>query len=330
MAFRKSVGEKPGEGRIIRELLAGKRKAHRLEKDSFGSEANPVELSAGIRRKYLESKYHSPLRHISLTQMDYEDAGQKNIENMIGTVQVPLSYIEILIDGEHAKRGRHHVVYFATTEGKLVAGASRGASAVNAGGGVRTRILNEGMTRSDIIEVSGIKDAMKIAEFASSSEGTAFLKKEFESHSGHCEFLGVEPFATGRLLFLRYKARTMAAMGMNIITISSTATTLELIRRMAKKGVRCRLVSESGNLDSDKKPAMVNIIRGRGVSIVAEATVPRATVKRVLNTTPEKIVGINYMKNYVGSGLAGSLHTTPTSQTRSPPPSSPTGRTSRR
>jgi hydroxymethylglutaryl-CoA reductase (NADPH) len=99
----------------------------------------------------------------------------------------------------------------------------------------------------------------------------------------------------------------MAAMGMNIITISSTATTLELIRRMTRKGVWCRLASESGNLDSDKKPAMVNIIRGRGVSVVAEVTVPKAIVKRVLNTTPEKIVEINYMKNYVGSGLAGSL-----------------------
>ena len=76
---------------------------------------------------------------------------------------------------------------------------------------------------------------------------------------------------------------------------------------MRKKGIWCRLASESGNLDSDKKPAMVNVIKGRGVSVVAEAVIPRAAVKRVLNTTPEKVIGVNYMKNYVGSGLAGSL-----------------------
>jgi hydroxymethylglutaryl-CoA reductase (NADPH) len=298
--------EKNIDDPLLGELLSGRKKAHNLEKDIFSGADNPAELAAGARRKYLEAKYQSPLRHISHTSIDYEDAGKRNIENIIGAVQVPLSYVELEIDGQYAKKGTTHVVYMATTEGKLVAGASRGAAAVNSGG-VRTRILNEGMTRSDIVETRGIEDSVRISEFIKSESGIELIRSTFDENSKHCKFSKVETFATGRLLFIRYAAKTKAAMGMNMVTISSTATTRKIVNIMAKKGVWCRFASESGNLDSDKKPSMVNVLMGRGISVVAETVVPRDVVRSVLKSDPERIVAINYAKNYVGSGLAGSI-----------------------
>ncbi|MGA3020590.1 MAG: hydroxymethylglutaryl-CoA reductase [Candidatus Micrarchaeales archaeon] len=290
----------------VERLLRGEQKAHTLETDAFQNSKNPVESAAEIRRKYLERKYGSELCNIASTIINYEDADQRNVENMIGGVQLPLSYVEAWIDGEYAKKDKQHVIYLATTEGRLVAGITRGIAAINESGGARTRIIKEGMTRSDIIETGGIDDSMKIIEFAKSEEGRLFLKSTFEGTSRHCEFVSFEPTTTGRLLFPLYRAKSKAALGMNMITIASTTTTQKLVERMNGEGIKCRLTSESGNME-DKKQSMMNVIKGRGISIVAEATIPKEVVRRILKAEPEDIVNINYSKNYVGSSLAGSI-----------------------
>ena len=68
-----------------------------------------------------------------------------------------------------------------------------------------------------------------------------------------------------------------------------------------------QLVSLSGNMCTDKKPAAINWIEGRGKSIVVEALLPAKIVNKVLKTTVEAIVDVNKQKNLVGSAMAGSI-----------------------
>jgi hydroxymethylglutaryl-CoA reductase (NADPH) len=63
----------------------------------------------------------------------------------------------------------------------------------------------------------------------------------------------------------------------------------------------------SGNYCTDKKPAAINWIDGRGKSVVAEAVVPGKIVTTVLKTTVEALVNLNIKKNLVGSAMAGSV-----------------------
>lgn len=63
----------------------------------------------------------------------------------------------------------------------------------------------------------------------------------------------------------------------------------------------------SGNYCTDKKPAAINWIEGRGKSIVAEAVVPGKIVKTVLKTTVDALCNLNTKKNLVGSAMAGSV-----------------------
>lgn len=62
-----------------------------------------------------------------------------------------------------------------------------------------------------------------------------------------------------------------------------------------------------GNYCSDKKPAAVNWIEGRGKSVVCEATIKRDVVESVLKTTVQKLVELNIIKNLAGSAVAGAL-----------------------
>lgn len=63
----------------------------------------------------------------------------------------------------------------------------------------------------------------------------------------------------------------------------------------------------TGNFCSDKKPAAVNWIEGRGKSVVCEAIIREEVVKNVLKTNVAALVELNMLKNLAGSALAGAL-----------------------
>lgn len=63
----------------------------------------------------------------------------------------------------------------------------------------------------------------------------------------------------------------------------------------------------AGNFCSDKKPAAVNWIEGRGKSVVCEAVIIGEVVTKILKTTVPAIVELNMLKNLTGSAIAGAL-----------------------
>ena len=67
------------------------------------------------------------------------------------------------------------------------------------------------------------------------------------------------------------------------------------------------IISISWNFCTDKKPAAVNLILGRGKSVVAEAIVPANTVRTVLKSSVDEMVQLNIEKNLIGSAIAGSI-----------------------
>ena len=83
------------------------------------------------------------------------------------------------------------------------------------------------------------------------------------------------------------------------------------------------IISLSGNFCTDKKPAAVNWVEGRGKSVVAEvrsrpslhlqitntfqAIVPAHIVSSVLKTSTSALVDLNISKNLIGSSMAGSI-----------------------
>ena len=68
-----------------------------------------------------------------------------------------------------------------------------------------------------------------------------------------------------------------------------------------------QIISVSGNYCTDKKPAAINWIEGRGKSVISEATIPGSVVQAVLKTTVAAMVELNISKNLVGSAMAGAV-----------------------
>lgn len=221
---------------------------------------------------------------------------EKNVENMIGCTQVPLGFIGPLkVNGDHAQGD--FLVPMATTEGALLASVNRGASIITASGGAEAIIIKDEMIRAPVFRTSGVRQAKLVADWV--CEHFDEVKKAAESTTSHGKLLKVHAFASGRSLFLRFYYDTGDAMGMNMCTIATEAAS-----RLIEEKAGIKLISVSGNMCVDKKPAAINFIEGRGKMVLADVRIPAELVKDKLHTTPEAMVETCYRKNLVGSSMA--------------------------
>jgi len=250
------------------------------------------------RRKAVEKFTRTNLENISKFCFDSELAS-KNIENMIGATQIPLGFAgPVVINGDHAKG--EFIVPLATTEGALVASIARGMSVINEGGGARVKVYQDGMTRAPVFRTEGIDHCMKVMEWIDSNMG--LLSSIVDTTTNHGKLTSVESFPAGRNLFIRFTFGTGDAMGMNMATIAT-----EAICKAIEDGTGAVMVSVSGNLCSDKKAAAINMIKGRGKSVIAETLIPEDVVEKRLRASTHSIVETSIRKNLVGSSLSGTL-----------------------
>ncbi|KAF9564493.1 hypothetical protein CPC08DRAFT_748352 [Agrocybe pediades] len=235
---------------------------------------------------------------VPLTNYDYSKVLGACCENVVGYIPLPLG-----IAGPLNVDGQLYPIPMATAEGTLVASASRGCKALNAGGGVTTVLTQDGMTRGPAIDFPSISQAAHAKMWIDSGEGYDILKEAFESTSRFAKLKSLKTAMAGRTLFVRFATATGDAMGMNMIS-KGTEKALEV---MGKYYPAMVVLALSGNYCTDKKPAAINWIEGRGKSVVAEAVIPGKVVKDVLKTTVAALVNLNTKKNLIGSAMAGSI-----------------------
>ena len=283
------------EKEIIEKLLNGEMKLHQIEKYTEN-----IDESVDIRRKFAEAVSKTNLDHLSNYSLSMEEAVKRNIENPIGTVQIPVGIAGPLeVHGEHAE-GDYYVP-LATSEGALVASVNRGFSVIKTAGGATARIIDDKMTRAPVIKTESVTEALKLKEWIRKHFND--LKEAAESTTRHGKLVKIDPVVVvGKYVYPRFVYTTGDSMGMNMVTIA-TDTALEILMNETSAHV----IALSGNLCVDKKPSALNLTEGRGKTIVAEISIPREVVEKKLKTTPEAIVEVNISKNLIGSAIAGSM-----------------------
>jgi hydroxymethylglutaryl-CoA reductase (NADPH) len=276
-----------------------------------------AETAAATRRLVVERETGTDLGAVADYTFDAA-AANANVENMLGAAQVPMGVAGpvpvntgaagnsgdetggTVAGGEGGSAVGEYYLPMATTEGALVASVNRGLAAIRAAGGATARVTDAGMTRAPVFRVSGVADAERVVEWV--GENHDQLTAAAESTTSHGELLDVDPFVVGDSVFLRFVYDTKDAMGMNMATIA-TREAADIVETETP----AELVALSGNLCSDKKPAAVNAVEGRGRTVTADVVLPREYVEQTLKTTPAAMVEGNTRKNLVGSAKAASL-----------------------
>ncbi|KAJ7695427.1 hydroxymethylglutaryl-coenzyme A reductase-domain-containing protein [Mycena rosella] len=285
-------------------LLAqtGKIAGYALEKVlAPAQEAAGLERAVRVRRALISRASLTQTLETSdvpFERYDYAKVLGACCENVVGYIPIPFG-----IAGPLNIDGVPFHIPMATAEGTLVASTSRGCKALNAGGGVTTVLTQDAMTRGPAIDFPSIVEAARAKAWIASPVGHGALKAAFEGTSRFARLTGLKTAMAGRTLFVRFATATGDAMGMNMIS-KGTEKALEVMQAEFPEMI---VLALSGNYCTDKKPAAMNWIEGRGKSVVAEAVIPGRVVKSVLKTTVEALCNLNIKKNLVGSAMAGSI-----------------------
>jgi hydroxymethylglutaryl-CoA reductase (NADPH) len=280
---------------VILLVQKGKMASYALEKV-----LGDLERAVSIRRALISRASMTQTLETSLLPLHnyhYDKVMGACCENVIGYMPIPVGVAGPMnIDGDMIH------IPMATTEGCLIASTARGCKAINAGGGATTILTADGMTRGPCVEFPSIIGAGACKRFIE-EEGSEIIKAAFNSTSRFARLRKLKVALAGKLVFIRFSTTTGDAMGMNMISKGCE----KALSVLAEHFPEMQIISLSGNYCTDKKPAAINWIEGRGKSVVAEAVIPGAVVEKVLKTSVSALVELNISKNLIGSAMAGSV-----------------------
>ncbi|KAK9065159.1 hypothetical protein SSX86_016542 [Deinandra increscens subsp. villosa] len=255
---------------VIRDVVSGKTPSYSLE-----SKLGDCKHAAFVRRVALERITGKSLEGLPLDGFDYESILGQCCEMPVGYVQIPVG-----IAGPMLLDGKEFMVPMATTEGCLVASTNRGCKAIYVSGGATSVLLKDGMTRAPVVRFGSAKRAAELKFFLE-------------------EPLNFETFAS-----VFNKSSRFGGSNESNVQLQGKIFTQDYLQLDFPD---MDILGISGNYCSDKKPAAVNWIEGRGKSVVCEAIISEQVVKKVLKTTVASLVELNMLKNLAGSAMAGAL-----------------------
>nr|P48021.1 RecName: Full=3-hydroxy-3-methylglutaryl-coenzyme A reductase; Short=HMG-CoA reductase [Camptotheca acuminata]AAA33040.1 3-hydroxy-3-methylglutaryl coA reductase [Camptotheca acuminata] len=278
---------------IIKSVVEGTTPSYALE-----SKLGDSHRAAAIRREALQRMTKKSLAGLPLDGFDYDSILGQCCEMPVGYVQIPVG-----IAGPLLLDGREYSVPMATTEGCLVASTNRGCKAIFACGGATSVLLRDAMTRAPVVRFGSAKRAADLKFFLENPLNFETLAAVFNSSSRFGKLQNIKCAIAGKNLYMRYSCSTGDAMGMNMIS-KGVQNVLDFLQDDFPD---MDVIGISGNYCSDKKPAAVNWIEGRGKSVVCEAVIKEEVVKKVLKTNVASLVELNMLKNLTGSAMAGAL-----------------------
>ncbi|KAL3035509.1 hypothetical protein AAZX31_02G256300 [Glycine max] len=278
---------------IVNSVVEGVTPSYALE-----SRLGDCGRAAAIRRGALQRLTGRSLEGLPLEGFDYDSILGQCCEMPVGYVQIPVGVAgPLLLDGFE------YTVPMATTEGCLVASTNRGCKAIYASGGASSVVLRDCMSRAPVVRFSTAKRAAQLKFFLEDPLNFDTLSLVFNRSSRFARLQGIQCAMAGKNAYLRFTCSTGDAMGMNMVS-KGVQNVLDFLQNDFPD---MDVIGISGNYCSDKKPAAVNWIEGRGKSVVCEAIIKEEVVQKVLKTNVSALVELNMLKNLAGSAVAGAL-----------------------
>lgn len=298
---------------IIWEISYLLRKMPALETEVFYNESTLPKVPArGLyteearqdRLDFVREHTTAKLQEVSKITLDPRKL-VSNIEALIGTVEIPVGVAGPLhIKGNHA--GGLFYAPFATSEGALVASATRGATALSRSGGVTTRVLGQCMMRVPAFTFDNMNNALFFAEWV--KDHFRDLAEEVTKYSNYATLVKVDPHVMGRSVHVHFIYQTGDAAGQNMTTTCTWQACKWIMKSIKRfEGLRIENFLIEANLSNDKKVTYQTFLKGRGIRVIAECLLTAESCEKILKVSPKQLVTAyqNFVMGSIGAGMVG-------------------------
>jgi hydroxymethylglutaryl-CoA reductase (NADPH) len=225
---------------------------------------------------------------------------ERNVENFIGTVKVPVGIAGPLrVNGGHA-RGDYYLP-LATTEAALVASYSRGAQVITKAGGCTAAVIAESVSRAPGFAFGALRDAIDFVSWLESQQER--LREVAAATTRHGRLIDIRSTVEANHVYVNFGFHTGNAAGQNMATLATAALCRDILNRTPVRPAYCFI---EANHSGDKKASAQSFARVRGKRVSAEVVVPRELVAARLHTTPERMTDYWRMAA-VGGVLSGTI-----------------------
>ena len=255
------------------------------------------------RLAFLRENTPSKLKYVEDTRFDPQQL-TSNVEAFIGSIEIPVGAAgPLLFHGEHAQG----MIYapLATSEGALVASATRGATALTCSGGVKTRVLGQRMLRVPLFVLSDMNSAAFFADWVSAHFYE--IRRETQKYSNYANLQAVEPHIFGKNVHVHFVFETGDAAGQNMTTTCTWHACKWILKQMEQYSeIHFDNFIIEANLSNDKKVTYQSFIKGRGIRVMAEAILTKTQCERVLKVDVDQLYE-SYQGFVNGSTQAGMV-----------------------
>ncbi len=223
-----------------------------------------------------------------------------NIENLIGTVKIPVGLAGPLrVNGIHAN-GDYYIP-MATTEAALVASYNRGCLLISEAGGSAVALLSEGVARSPGFVFSSLREAGLFVNWATAHVDD--FKAAAASTTAHGYLNDVGFSLDGNHVYFHLEFFTKDAAGQNMATIAAEAVCEFILESSPIKPVRHYV---EANFSGDKKASALAFQSVRGRKVSAEVIIVDSLLRKYLG------VGVLEMERYwrmsaMGAVMSGTI-----------------------
>ncbi|PIE40831.1 MAG: hypothetical protein CSA49_06475 [Gammaproteobacteria bacterium] len=228
-----------------------------------------------------------------------------NIEALIGSVEIPVGIAGPL----HIKGAEADGLFYApmaTSEGALVASATRGATAISRSGGATARVLDQRMLRVPVFVLNSSANAVLFSEWV--TDHFKEIAEETRKYSNYANLVTLKAFVFGRSVHVHFVYKTGDAAGQNMTTTCTWRACQWILAAMnAFQGVEFENFMIEANLSNDKKVTYQSFLSGRGIRVLAEAQISDAVCQEILKVSAKQLVEAynNFVVGSVAAGMVG-------------------------